>query len=607
MNRLPDFTSLITSPPFTFLVGKDHTKLTIQSGLAKHVSRPLDDLMNNGHTRESKHRIAVLENEEVEVFTAFTQYAYTGNYVVPVQKTESLTVSPSGLNTASAPAPPAAASPATSPRSGSEFSGGGALEVQNRQSPTNEQQQQQSPPQNISAARTQSSASFFPPPAPTPPPFADRLDSRPPVRKYAETPLAVTQTTGEDDSWENPFASPAEQQPHRNGTSIREDTPPVENKIREVVVIQDRPPEEDGQPAFPLSRRHSRKDKKKKRKDTVVPASGYEETVPESLTPPSTPPFDVKDVQDQTITPKINKSEARDYDPDCAIETDNGEDGEIEGGDGNWWDQPVTSQNFSRRRDYEETLSDARRLQSQNQQPPQAPSPPHLSPQQHTVPLIDTSFASHPMSSTPRKKGGKSWNAFASIDYFHQERNEDSGVTTPTPSQTIIVPYILFHAKVYVFAMRYLIPGLAQLCLQKLHTSLVDYPLDPPTDNEDELNSHHALNHQQDTETLKFNAHAKMFLDILKYTYENTTRFEPESQTSATLLRECELRKLVSQYAACKMRELAVYTPAPIPVPSSPSHGPGSGVSVITAPGGGLRELLDKTPELASDLVFLMM
>ncbi|RAO72665.1 uncharacterized protein BHQ10_008677 [Talaromyces amestolkiae] len=602
MNRIPDFTSLISSPPFTFLVGKEHTKLTIQSGLAKHVSRPLDDLMNNGHTRESKHRIAVLEDEEVEVFTAFTQYAYTGNYTVPVHKTESSIESSSAVT--AAPAPP----PAASPRSGSGSSGGG---TPNGHVLNNEQQQQQSPPQNISVVRAQSSASFLPPPAPTPPPFADQIDARPPVRRYAETSLAITQTAGVDDQWENPFAHPAEHAPQRNVTSLRGNTPPVENK-REVVVIQDRPqppPEEDIEPTFPLSRRHSRKDKKKKRKDTVVAANGYEETVPKSLTPPSTPPFDLRDGQDQEGTPKVNKPVVRDYDPDCAIETDTGDDGDIDGDDGDWWDQPAPSQNFSRRRDYEDKLSNARRLQSQNhEQLPQPPSPPRLSPQQHTMPLIDTSFASHPMSSTPRKKGVKNWNEFASIDYFHQERSEASGVTTPTPLQTIVVPYILFHAKVYVFATRYLIPGLAQLCLQKLHASLVDYPLDPPADNDDDLNSQHALNHQTpDMESLRFNAYAKMFLDILKYTYENTTRFEPESQTSATLLRECELRKLVAQYAACKMRELAVYTPAPIPVPSSPSHGPGSGVSVITAPGGGLRELLDKIPELASDLVFLMM
>lgn len=43
--------------------------------------------MNNGHTRESKHRIAVLEDEEVETFVAFCEYAYTCDYTTPPSKT----------------------------------------------------------------------------------------------------------------------------------------------------------------------------------------------------------------------------------------------------------------------------------------------------------------------------------------------------------------------------------------------------------------------------------------------------------------------------------------------------------------------------------------
>src|SRR5205085_7718452 len=41
-------------------------------------------------------------------------------------------------------------------------------------------------------------------------------------------------------------------------------------------------------------------------------------------------------------------------------------------------------------------------------------------------------------------------------------------------------PYLLLHAKLYVFATRYLIPTLAQLCLKKLHQDLVDFPLTAP-------------------------------------------------------------------------------------------------------------------------------
>lgn len=523
--------------------------------------------MNNGHTRESKHRIAVLEDEEVEVFTAFTQYAYTGNYTVPVQKSELPPTEPS-----------------------SALTGHGASAVSDAAKINQQQQQQQQQQPTISAVRTQSSASFLPPPAPTPPPF-ERHDSKP-GRRYVETPLATA--TAVDDQWENPFAHPVEQHQQRNGTSTRENSPPVE-MIQETVEDKQHPEDED-QLLFPLSKRHGKKDKKKKRKDTVTPATAatavFEETVLSNLTPPTTPPFGVRDLHEETNNQRDRRSQYErndDHDPDCAIETDTGDDGDVDGDDSEWWNQPVSSQNEARR-EYEERLVHARRLQQQ----------------QHTVPVIDTSFASQRMSSTPRKRGTKIFNEFATLDYFHQQSGDESGVSTPTPVQTFVVPYILFHAKVYVFASRYLIPGLAQLCLQKLHTSLVDYPLEPPSEHDDESDSR-ISSRAEDIEAMKFKAHAKMLLDILRYTYENTTRFEPVSQTSATQLRECELRKLVAQYAACKMRELAIYTPASIPVPSSPSHGPGSGVSVITPSGGGLRELMDKTPELASDLVFLMM
>ncbi|OKL56873.1 hypothetical protein UA08_07765 [Talaromyces atroroseus] len=576
MNRLPDFTRLISSPPFTFLVGKDHTKLTIQSALAQHVSRPLDDLMNNGHTRESKHRIAVLEDEEVEVFTAFTQYAYTGNYTVPEQKSE--------LQLPTRPA--AELSPVSSSKSTGSRSASGAVE----------QQQQQQQLQPLSIVRAQSSASFLPPPAPTPPPF-DRLDAKHgQSRRYAETPLAVAA-----DQWDNPFAHPAEQQ--QNEHSFREDTPPAE-----VVNVgsQNDPPAQEDQDAGAdaeaaeeewVPKKAGKKDKKKKRKNAGAATAVFEEAVPTtSLTPPSTPPIDVRD----EVPPKRKETkvvviqQARpDYDADCAVETDPGDDGEAdayqerereEDGDGDWWDQPVFPPS-GRRRGRERT------------------------PPRRVQPLIDTSFASQRISAAPRKRGANTWTEFAALDYFHQPQqpvdyDDNDHKQAAAQPLLIVVPYILFHAKVYVFATRYLISGLAQLCLQKLHTSLVDYPLSHGHEHEHEDENE---NEDEGTESLRFNAHAKMFLDILRYTYENTTRFEPESQTSATQLRECELRKLVAQYAACKMRELAAYTPAAIPVLSSPSHGPGSGVSMIPAPGGGLRELLDRIPELASDLVFMMM
>ncbi|EDN06131.1 predicted protein [Histoplasma mississippiense (nom. inval.)] len=110
---VPDFHSIVHSPSFTFLVGPDHTKLTIQSGLAKHVSQRLDELMNNGHTRESRHRIAVLEEEDVETFVGFCEYAYTGDYTVPNPR-----ATPIGHRDSQGMAPPLASAmrpPAPSP------------------------------------------------------------------------------------------------------------------------------------------------------------------------------------------------------------------------------------------------------------------------------------------------------------------------------------------------------------------------------------------------------------------------------------------------------------------------------------------------------------
>ncbi|KAH8701020.1 hypothetical protein BGW36DRAFT_395960 [Talaromyces proteolyticus] len=508
METLPDFSRIISSPPFTFLVGKDHAKLTIQSGLARHVSRPLDHLMNNGQTRESKHRITVLEDEEVEVFSAFTEYAYTGDYTVPVEKKEQ----------PEQPAqPPTPSPPQLQPRPQTE-----AVSVS---------------PLKHRALRALSTASFLPPPAPTPPPV-DRPESK--MLPQQEEPLMI--------EWENPFEGSIAQQ--QNSPAGPASNTPADETVEDSLL------DSKDEPLLFPPRKLSKKDRKKTKKAS---ATLFEETAaPVSLTPPSTPPFQHKDVK-----PEID-TDNNDADRDCAIETDPGDD--IPPNASDWWDRPLS---------------------------PGAEHPRHGYPRRplHSASMIDTSFATQGISA-PRKKGVSSWDEFADLEYFHQPSKP------PVTSQPD-VPYILFHAKLYVFATKYLISGLAQLCLKKLHRELLDYSLIPPSENEE--------GDLDETEANRFDAHARMFLDVLRYTYHKTNRFEPECQTSATLLRESELRKLVAQYAACKMRELALYSPAAIPVPSSPSHGPGSGVSVIAAPGGGLRELLDGIPELASDLVFRMM
>jgi hypothetical protein len=520
------------------LVGKDHAKLTIQSGLARHVSKPLDHLMNNGQTRESKHRIAVLEDEEVEVFAAFTQYAYTGEYTVPQQSPQSQ--------------PP---------------------QQQQQKEPKEQKEQKdepEAPPPSLRhlALRTHSVASFLPPPAPTPPP-AERGDLR---------RLPRHEQLGLD--WEDPFEEAVDTQ---NEQVTPEETSLLDEQVeRPVFGPKPAEAEEEEESFNQPSRKPSKKDKKKKKKGAAAAAAAAPTAVEEAapvanLTPPNTPPFESRDIEENPTRPRLQVEQEHDPDNDCAIETDPGEDFQDgpSGAAGDWWDRPLSPGAVDGRAG-DRGDRDVRRLQ-------------HSA----NAPMIDTSFATQRISA-PRRKGISSWGEFSSLEYFHQ---------TPSPPAVaepeVEVPYILFHAKVYVFATRYLISGLAQLCLKKLHRQLVDYALIPPSEND--------LGDLDETEANQFDAHARMFLEVLRYTYHKTNRFEPESQTSATLLRESELRKLVAQYAACKMRELAFYVPASIRVPSSPTHGPGSGVSVIAGPGGGLRELLDSIPELASDLVFRMM
>ncbi|KAI9753629.1 MAG: hypothetical protein M1815_006088 [Lichina confinis] len=82
---MSDFDSNLRTPIFSFLVGPERTCMPLHSGFASALSAPLDALMNNGQMRESKERIAVLEGVEVETFSAFCQFAYTGSYDVPAK------------------------------------------------------------------------------------------------------------------------------------------------------------------------------------------------------------------------------------------------------------------------------------------------------------------------------------------------------------------------------------------------------------------------------------------------------------------------------------------------------------------------------------------
>jgi len=89
--------------------------------------------------------------------------------------------------------------------------------------------------------------------------------------------------------------------------------------------------------------------------------------------------------------------------------------------------------------------------------------------------------------------------------------NGDNG---PAP-KTIIS--LLYHAKIYVFAEKYLIDNLRILCLRKLHAALRDFDLTLQTSG--------------------------LILEVLEFTYAQTEKKEPKDD---------ELRMLLIHYAACK-------------------------------------------------------
>ncbi|OJD18607.1 hypothetical protein AJ78_01378 [Emergomyces pasteurianus Ep9510] len=465
--------SIVHSPSFTFLVGPDHTKLTIQSGLAKHVSQRLDELMNNGHTRESRHRIAVLEEEDVETFVGFCEYAYTGDYTVPNPKAAPIELRDSqgfaGMTSPfGAAIRPQAPSPPVTPQPGEE-------------------------PQDI-----------------------------------------VGQVAGES------AGAAAER-----GEGKAEDE-------------QDG----DGNQAGDTGKgKKGKKGKKKQKGGGAISTQALDEGMAANMTPPRTPPPETQDLKDEdelaqqgavggagakkreltnleeiaAATPRIPPSEAVSAAPD-------------------WFDFETTPK----------------------------PEMPKLGP------AFQVSFIS------PKSRGLGLWGEFTSLQYIHHQR-PSGGMTLPSPlsrntpgygiavSGAEPVPYLLFHAKLYVFATRFLIPTLAQLTLKKLHRDLLSFPLSTTTPD-----------HLSPTS-------AAAVIQLLHYTFTGTKRDDPVfSLTSSdpSAHRQNELRKLVTHYAACKVRELASYQP---PTPSSIS------LESMDTSHLGFRDLLDALGELASDLVYRMM
>ncbi|RAL03662.1 uncharacterized protein BO80DRAFT_423095, partial [Aspergillus ibericus CBS 121593] len=539
-----DFSSIVHSPPFTFLVGPNHTKLTIQSGLARHVSQPLDHLMNSGETRESKHHIAVLEEEDVETFVAFCEYAYTGDYRVP---------------------PP------------------GSREEDREEQAVNN-------PFRGVFSNDPSSPAAIPPRAPTPPRSGDHPtgdDNDKPLddgwsRPDEEHRPAEMESgfPGKDDDWECAIADDEPQEPAPVTKEPSEQPPPT--PAAEQAAEQ---ADGDGWDAIGDDASKGKKGKKNKKDKKKKKGGAAEE--PAHLTPPSTPPPATSKPEEDVDIPPAEASAVEEVTPAPEPVEIPEASGSAEGATETWEQAAPTPPEDeavapSKEDEKDHTQQKANEVVNDHQDEGVTKRP--------TGPMIDTSFARQPYSRM-QEKGTSLWDDFAAIDYVDPR----SAFGTRPPSvmssrSPFELPYLVFHAKLYVFATRYLIPALAQLCLRKLHRDLV-YLGFAESGPEAEDEEQYALNRTK----------SRKVLDLLHYTYTKTTRLEPITPTSATQLRDNELRKLVVHFAACKVRELAAYSP-----PVDGDLGSSSSKSLKLA-ARGFRALLDSTTELASDLVYRMM
>ncbi|KAL7650804.1 hypothetical protein ACMYSQ_010567 [Aspergillus niger] len=539
--------SIVHSPPFTFLVGPNHTKLTIQSGLARHVSQPLDHLMNSGETRESKHHIAVLEEYDVETFVAFCEYAYTGDYRVP---------------------PP------------------GSREEDREEQAVNN-------PFRGVFSNDPSSPAAIPPRAPTPPgrpvdqPHGDEheksLDdgwSRP---DEEHRPAVVEHSfPGKDDDWECAIADDEPTQEPAPATKEASEQPPPTPAAEQN--------DGDGWDAIGDDASKGKKGKKNKKDKKKKKGGAAEEAAP-NLTPPSTPPPQNSKPEEEAANP-ASEANAVSEDATPAPETVEAPPAAEPADTAAATSSPTESWEHTAPTPPEDGAGvpgkqDDNEQKEETQQKESEESKEHTgaTTRRQTGPMIDTSFARQQYSRM-NEKGTSLWDEFSAIDYVDPR---SCSVTRPpsvmSARSPFELPYLVFHAKLYVFATRYLIPALAQLCLRKLHRDLLYLGFaESSIENEDE--EQHSLN------TTK----ARKVLDLLHYTYTKTTRLEPITPTSATQLRDNELRKLVVHFAACKVRDLAAYSP-----PVDPSSKP------LKPSARGFRALLDTTTELASDLVYRMM
>lgn len=571
--------SIIHSPSFTFLVGPKHTKLTIQSALAQHVSKPLHNLMNNGHTRESKHRIAVLEDEDVETFVAFCEYAYTGDYKVPLLPAPREDIRKGVVETA--------LSPGNSWRE--TYRSDSVSSAVPPPAP--------SPPASFRTAEPAAPAPTEPEPEPTPVIEEDGAGEAAEQAGTAERELM----TKEDTTKNEPAETLENEETHPLDLNQNADMPSADETL-----VQTNPESaaDDGdsgawEETTPATSKKSKKNKKKYgKKKTLEQEPTWTEEAAANLTPPSTPPpknpaevVDTPQNPEPESSPEVEseaeekvveaESTAEPAEEDAKPAEEQPAEAEVEPAQEDWEQRsayPTEGDGQTHGDSWEEDEVEERNDEAQ---PPK--------------PVIDMSFAKQPDSS-PRTPGLSLWDDFSALQY----NTEQTSLLRVDVSSSNDLPYLTFHAKVYVFATRYLIPALAQLCLQKLHRNLLQLSI---TDTE-------SLDPFSGQESGGLAAHqAPMVLDLLRYAYTKTTRLEPINPTSATQLRENELRRLVVHYAACKVQDLARYhspgdseaaTPTLRPVDSKVDRAKDSAPK-------SLRALLDMTPELASDLVYRMM
>jgi hypothetical protein len=545
--------------------------------------------MNNGHTRESKHRIAVLEDEDVETFVAFCEYAYTGDYKVPL--------------------PPA---PLDDIRKG---------EVESALSSVNSWR---------GTHRSESVSSTVPPPAPSPPESVkagetSALAIEPnPSLAFAEPRLEPTPVI-EGDSVE--VAAEAQKEAEALGQAVKAEDDTIKKEATEPIESEETPlnqgqvpeaptPEEDMAEAIPepsadagkwidleeksevprVSKKKGKKGKKSAKTDRHLEQEPWTEEPAANLTPPSTPPpsnlIEANDIPEGNgpepeLAPEAQRvSEAepaaesmeKEVEPSAPAEELSAEAEAEADPTPEDWEQPAYPGDDGQIPG--DTWADDEVEEQNDTQPPK--------------PVIDMSFAKQ-SDSSPRTPGLSLWDEFSALQY-NNERPISQSTVDSNPSD---LPYLTFHAKVYVFATRYLIPALAQLCLQKLHRNLLQLSA-PDTENLDPFSG-------QNLGVLAA-YQAPMVLDLLRYAYTKTTRLEPINPTSATQLRENELRRLVIHYAACKVKDLAQYHSPGDSEAATPTLRPMDKVERTkqSAP-TSLRALLDMTPELASDLVYRMM